>query len=207
MNVSLDLDGCLANFHYSFSKIANRLFGTPIVYNIYDVKKYDWCDWHPLTKKQSSLTWEEIDKNVENFWLDAETLVDSSIFKRLKILEDNNNNIFFVTLRRDTFGMNVLQQTNLWIRKYGGLKHFCVIPTEKKGKILDGIKANYFLDDSPEQIIEAANEAPKCKSFLLVRPYNSYAIEFIKKSHKYKNIGFVYSVGEFLGIVEENKNV
>ena len=61
---------------------------------------------------------------------------------------------------------------------------------------------DYFIDDLPENVIEAAIEAPKCKSFLLVRPYNSYAIEFIKKSHKFKNIGIVYSVGEFLDIVK-----
>lgn len=203
MNIALDIDGCLANFHYSFSEVANKLFGTPIIKEINDVKKYDWTDWNILTKEQCRLTWKKIDKDVENFWLNANSLVDELIFKRLEILEKGNNNIFFVTLRRDTAGMNVLQQTNLWIRKHSNLKHFCTIPTEKKGKILDGIKAKYFLDDSPEQVIEASIEAPKCKSFLLVRPYNAYAIEFINKSHKFKNIGIVYSVDEFLDIVEK----
>ena len=202
MNIALDLDGCLANFHYSFSVVANKLFNTPIVKVIDNVKRYEWNDWHPLTKEQCRLTWKAVDKNVEDFWLNAETLVNPSIFERLKILEENNNNIFFVTLRRNTAGMNVLQQISLWIKKYSNLDHFCVIPTEKKGKILDGIKAKYFLDDSPEQVIEASIEAPKCKSYLLVRPYNSYAIEFIQKSHKFKNIGIVYSVGEFLDEIE-----
>ncbi len=176
LNVALDLDGCLSNFHYSFSKIANELFGTPIIENINDVKKYNWYDWHPLTKEQCRLTWKKIDKDVENFWLNADSLVDSSIFKKLEFLEKSNHNIFFITLRRDTAGMNVLQQTNLWIKKYSDLEHFCTIPTEKKGKILDGIKAKYFLDDSPEQVIEASIEAPNCKSFLLVRPYNTHSV-------------------------------
>lgn len=202
MNIALDLDGCFSNFHYSFSKVANKLFNTPIVKNIEEVKKYDWHDWHILTKDQCRLTWKEIDKNVENFWLCAESLVDNSIFKRLELLEKSNNNLFFVTLRRDTAGMNVLQQTNLWIKKHSNLEHFCTIPTEQKGKILDGVKAKYFLDDSPEQVIEASIEAPKCKSFLLVRPYNAYAIDFIQKSHKFKNIRIVYSVKEFLDIIE-----
>lgn len=202
MNIALDLDGCLSNFHYSFSKIANKLFGTPIVENIKDVKKYDWYDWFPLTKEQCKLTWKEIDKNVENFWLDAVPLVDIPIFRRLESLEKANHNIFFVTLRRDTAGMNVLQQTNLWIKKHSNLTHFCTIPTEKKGKILDGIKGHFFLDDSPEQVIEASIEAPNCKSFLLVRPYNQYALGFIQKSHKFKNIGICYSVEEFLDIIK-----
>lgn len=194
--------GYFSNFHYSFSVVANKLFDTPIVENIDDVKRYDWYDWHPLTKEQCRLTWKEIDKNVENFWLDAQSLIDSKIFERLESLEKDNNNIFFVTLRRDTAGMNVLQQTNLWIKKHSNLKHFCTIPTEEKGKILSGIKAKYFLDDSPEQIVEASIEAPKCKSFLLVRPYNAYAIDFLQKSHKFKNINIVYSVEEFLNEIE-----
>ncbi len=202
MNIALDLDGCLSNFHFSFSKVANKLFGTPIVENIQDVKKFRWEDWHPLTKEQANLTWKEIDKNVSNFWIDALPLVEKSIFNRLEDLECNNHSIYFITSRRNTSGKNVLQQTNEWIMKHSCLEHFSIIPTEKKGKILSGINADYFLDDYPENLIEATIESPKTKSFLLVRPYNAYFLQFITDSHKFKNIIPVYSVKQFLDKIE-----
>jgi len=202
MNLALDIDGVLACFHRGFSQIANNLFGSPIVEDINQVKAYHWWDWgYPLTKGQHNKVWREIDKNVENFWLNLKPLVSSEIFLRLEKLERENNSIYFITSRRDTAGRNVLQQTNEWVKKYTSLKNFSVIPTEKKGKILDGVKIDYFLDDLPENLIEAVIEAPNCNPFLLIRSYNSFAIEFIKKSHKYRKINIVYSVEEFLDIV------
>ena len=202
LNISLDLDGCLSFFNYSFSVVANTLFGTPIVEDINEVKKYRWEDWHPLTKEQCNLTWREIDKNVEDFWFNLKPLVNDSVFRKLEDLEYQGHSIYFITSRRNTAGKNVLTQTNEWIRKYSFLQHFSVIPTEKKGKILDGIKIDVFLDDYPENLIEATIEAPKCKSFLLVRPYNNYFLQFIADSHKFKKIIPVYSVLEFLDIIK-----
>lgn len=205
MNIALDLDGCFANFHYSFSQVANRLFGTPVIEDINEVKAYNWWDWgYPITKEQHKLVWKEIDKNVADFWSNLDPLVDKSVFGKLELLEQNNHSIYFVTSRRNTAGKNVLSQTNSWVLKHTYLEHFSVIPTEKKGKILDGINADVFLDDYPEHLITATIEAPKCKSFLLVRPYNAYFLQFIKDSHKFKNIGIVYSVESFLDIIEKN---
>ena len=199
MNIGVDIDGIFANFHYSFSQVANKLFGCPIVEDINEVRAYRWEDWgYPLTKEQHNLVWREIDKNVSDFWFNAKSLVKGSVFDRLELLEQNNHSIYFITTRRNTAGKNVLNQTNRWIKKHSSLEHFSVIPTTKKGKILNDIGMDYFVDDYPENLIEATIEAPKCKSFLLVRPYNSYFLQFIKDSHKFKNIGIVYNVDEFL---------
>ena len=205
MNIGFDLDGVLANFHYGFSKIANELFGSPIVKDINEVKAYRWEDWgYPLDKKQHNKVWREIDSKINNFWLDLEPLVENTIFERMKKMEKENCNFFFITSRKNTAGKSALSQTKDWIESCTALKNFSVIPSHRKGGILDRAEIDYFIDDLPENVIEAAIEAPKCKSFLLVRPYNSYALEFIKKSHKFKNIGIVYSVGEFLDIVEQH---
>ena len=202
----MDVDGILANFHFGFSKVANDLFGSPIVKDINEVKAYRWEDWgYPLDKKQHNKVWREIDSKINNFWLDLEPLVENAIFKRMKDLEKGNHNFFFITSRKNTAGKSALSQTKDWIESCTALKNFSVIPSHRKGGILDRAEIDYFIDDLPENVIEAAIEAPKCKSFLLVRPYNSYALEFIKKSHKFKNIGIVYSVEEFLDIVEENE--
>jgi len=205
MNIGFDLDGVLANFHYGFSKIANELFGSPIVKDINEVKAYRWEDWgYPLDKKQHNKVWREIDSNTNDFWLDLQPLVENTIFERMKKMEKENCNFFFITSRKNTAGKSALSQTKDWIESCTALKNFSVIPSHRKGGILDRAEIDYFIDDLPENVIEAAIEAPKCKSFLLVRPYNSYALEFIKKSHKFKNIGIVYSVGEFLDIVEQH---
>ncbi len=134
------------------------------------------------------------------------SLVTDPVFRRLETLEYQGHSIYFITSRRNTAGENVLNQTNRWIRSHSFLEHFSVIPTEKKGKILYGCKIDVFLDDYPENLIEATIEVPKCKSFLLVRPYNAYFLSFIADSHKFKNIQPVYSVEEFLNFISPNGN-
>ena len=200
--VALDIDGVFSNFHFSFSEVANHLFGTPIVEDIKDVKAYRWEDWHPLTKKQCNKVWDYIDTEVVNFWLSARPLVSSSIFKRLKGLELSNHSLYFVTTRQNTAGASVLHQTTQWIKNLAGIDNFSVISTRNKGKIVEGIDAKFFIDDMPENIIEVANAVPNCMCYLLVRSYNNYFIDFITKSHKYKNVDLVYSVDEFIDIVE-----
>ena len=202
-NIGFDLDGILANFHFGFSQVANRLFGSPIVEDINEVKAYRWGDWgYPLDKKQHNKVWREIDENVPSFWFNLSPLVENAIFHRMKIMESNGYNFFFITSRKNTAGRSALDQTKAWIESCTALRSFSVIPSHRKGGILDRAEIDYFIDDLPENIIEASIEAPKCKSFLLVRPYNSYAIDFIMKSHKFKNIQIVYNVSTFLDIIE-----
>lgn len=202
-NIGFDLDGVLANFHFGFSKVANRLFGSPIIEDINTVKAYRWEDWgYPLDKKQNNKVWQEIDNNVSGFWYSLEPLVDNSIFNRMKTMESKGYNFFFITSRKNTAGYTALNQTKAWVERWTSLKSFSVIPAHRKGGILDRAEIDYFIDDLPENIIEAAIEAPKCKSFLLVRPYNVHAVEFIKKLHKFKNLDIVYSVEDFLNTIE-----
>ena len=205
--IAIDIDGVLANFHYSFSKVANELFDTPIVENIEDVEAYRWEDWHSLNKYQCNKVWNHIDKYVDDFWLNAKPLVDNSIFRRLKNLELHNIMIYFVTTRQDTAGDPVLHQTIKWIKKMSELEIFSVISTKHKGKIIEGINADFFIDDMPENIIEVAHSLPKCNCFLLVRPYNTFFIDFVLKSHKYRNINIVYSIADFLTIIEHNLGI
>ncbi len=203
-NIALDLDGCFSNFHFSFSQVANKLFGTPIIEDINEVLSYRWEDWgYPLTKEQQNKVWREIDTKVEDFWLNIKPLVKDPVFRKLEDLEFHGHSIYFITTRRNTAGKNVLTQTNSWIRKHCFLENFSVIPTDKKGRLLDGMRIDYFLDDYPENLIEATIEAPKCKSFLLVRPYNEYFLKFISESHKFKKIVPVYSVEEFFNKIEK----
>lgn len=202
MNIGVDMDGILANFYLGFSTIANKLFETPIVTNINDVKTYRWENWYPMDKKQHNAVWHEIDNKVPNFWLGLQPLVNNNIFLRMQNMEAMGHNFFFITSRKNTMGKSALRQTKEWLESYTALKSFSVIPSHRKGGIIERAEINYFIDDLPENVIEAAIEAAKCKSYLLVRPYNAYAIEFIQKSHKYKNIGIVYSVESFLDEIE-----
>jgi len=206
LNIGMDIDGVLANFHYGFSKVANQLFASPIVKDINEIKAYRWEDWgYPLDKKQHNKVWREIDNSIQNFWFNLESLITNKEFSKLQHMANKGHNFFFITSRKNTAGNSALFQTKKWIEYKLKLTNFSVIPSHRKGGILDRAEVDYFIDDLPENIIEAAIEAPKCKSFLLVRPYNAYAIEFIQKSHKFKNIGIVYSVEEFLDTIEKNE--
>lgn len=206
LNIALDLDGVFSNFHYSFSIIANKLFGSPIIMDIDQIKSYQWEDWgYPLNKEQHNKVWEEVNKNTPNFWYDMLPLISPEEFSKLLDVINEGHNFFFITSRKNTVGGSVLNQTNKWIKKNLAIDNFSVIPAHKKGQVIEAIEADYFLDDMPENVIDALVKAPKCESFLLNRPYNAYAIEFIKKTQNYKKIKIVYSVGEFLDLIDEDK--
>lgn len=204
MNFGFDCDGIIVNFYLGFSQVANKLFGTPIITDVNMVKTYRWEDWYPMDKKQHKAIWNYIDKDVPNFWLNLQPLVKNDIFLRMKNLEVNGHNFFFITSRKNTMGGSALKQTKGWLESYTTLKNFSVIPSHRKGGILDRAEIDYFIDDLPENVIEANIEAPNCKSCLLIRPYNAYAVDFIQKSHRYKNIGICYSVDSFLDEIEKN---
>ncbi len=197
--IALDLDGVLSNYHYSFTKVANHLFGTPIIEYIEDVKKYRWSDWHPLDSKQVSSVWKVIDDS-DHFWEDLNPLISEELFDRIYRLSERQNNIlYFVTSRRQNKKNNVIDQTSNWIKKHmPNLKNFSVVTTSKKSLVLDAIEADVFIDDLAENICEVSQRLPKCECYFLVREYNSYAIDFFKDSHSFKNVSIVHNISEFL---------
>ncbi|HJX49876.1 MAG TPA: hypothetical protein VJ438_00255, partial [Candidatus Nanoarchaeia archaeon] len=105
LNIGMDIDGVLANFHYGFSKVANQLFVSPIVKDINEIKAYRWEDWgYPLDKKQHNKVWREIDNSIQNFWFNLESLITNKEFSKLQHMANKGHNFFFITSRKNTAG-------------------------------------------------------------------------------------------------------
>ena len=196
--IVFDLDGVLANFHYSFSIILNKLYRTPIITNINDVKQWDWCNWYPISIEQHEEAWEYV-KTIKNFWTTLDPLVNTDTFKKIYDLQKEGHSIYFITTRNKSYGLSISEQTANWFKKWCLSVH--VIVAKNKGLILKEINADFFIDDSPLNILNAIEKSPNTKSYLIKRRYN-----FLEQQTYLKNQKFVESVNQFIDIINSEIN-
>lgn len=208
--VAFDLDGIVSNFDYAFSKIANRLFGTPILKDPNEVSHWNWnyeVDGKPwyLPQKAIDDVWKEV-INTENFWLKCIQPYNEFYLFNIADLQDTGHTIYFITSRPQTKGMSVADQTYLWLLKHCSKLNPHVIITSQKGKILDALKINYYIDDKAANIWDSLKNSPHTKPFLLRRKHNEIFIKITPSYFNHNQAGIVDSIKEFIDtIIEESK--
>jgi len=190
-NIIFDIDGCLCDFMYGFSSLANQYFGTPIK------KAEDQYQWFGheqlgLTRKQYDFIWEKV-KTSEVFWTQLQPLLDASIFARLDSLTIDAS-VYFVSARP---GVYVKQQTERWLQQQGICRPTVII-SDRKGEIASGIKADFALDDKAGNAVFMKYASPKTEVYLLDRPYNGFDHTIIGAGVKRISL-----VEDYLKVVED----
>jgi len=146
MKVMLDIDGCLAGFLPSFSKVGHDMFGTEIVKNGTEQKRWDLIGG--MNRDQQEKVWEVVSKDPA-FWCDMPIIISGKSVKLLKQLSKMpSHDFYYVTSRR---GADAKHQTKIWIHEHD-LPRWDVIMAAKpslKGLIAEGIGADIATEDSP----------------------------------------------------------
>jgi len=169
MNIGFDVDGVLANFNLSFSKLCQEMYGTPLVEDISIIKDWDWDKWYPLTKDKIHKVWEKI-KTREMWWCHLEPLVSGEVFKRINALCVHNN-VYFITSRAPAGKMSLQTQTANWLG-YHGIECPAVIPSNKKAGVCDALDIRYMIEDNFDNFKSILNYSSDTTCYLLKRPYN-----------------------------------
>lgn len=171
-NLMFDVDGVLADFIGGFTRLANSLHPTvPIVTT---EQQPSYHDYPGMTKDQVNETWQHVVKD-GTFWTRLDPLVGLDVLRRIAQLNEDHH-VYFVTARH---GIYAKIQTELWLQEQG-IENPTVILTQNKGEIAKAIDADYSIEDSASNAsVIAWLTSDKTKSYLINRPYNQCAPEFL----------------------------
>lgn len=191
MNISLDVDGVLADFIKSFKSVVNRLWPNRLEW---DYQPSDWNFTDKLTKEEMKQAWVAT-MRVQDLWQWQSPLIGArelSLF--VNRLCAAGINIYFLTNRPATSGATPLVQTNSWLRQHNLLwqdnaSTIVVNKHDDKRKFIELLDIKFSLDDKPETV-EDCSYIPGHKAFILDQPWNRDA----------KHLARVYNVTEYLHI-------
>lgn len=205
LKIGLDLDGVSANFTKGVCELFDRLkISHKPLNSKEDIIAWHFEDWMGVTKEQVNKVWAEIDKS-KMFWLNL-SLIDPEGWKLLieNLANREDIELFFVTAR--TLGKNLREQTFKWLQMQG-IKYPTLIFCDEKIKLIESLKLDYYIDDSPaffEKIPDIMQEDltnmfkySECKAFKYNYPYNKH----IKRSLTVENLK------EFVEYIIKEQNI
>lgn len=137
--VIFDVDGCLADFVYSFTKECGAVepWGTR-------ENKSRWDFRDVFQKQQIDDAWSRI-KGSRYWWMHLRPMESASVFEAIDDLQYSHH-VLFVTAR---VGLHSQWQTQMWLAKQG-ITNPNVVVTSKKGEIAHAVGAAFHVDDKPE---------------------------------------------------------
>lgn len=158
MKVMFDVDGVLAEFTESFTRLAFQ-------HGLYKkiVKGKDQATWafdsENGDKMDEQAVWDIIDNSM-NWWC---TLNPMATEKEIDMLVDwmanKKNTAYFMTARKNTVGSNADLQTRFWLKSIGiDTERWQVIAGVKdKGKLCKERDITIGIDDKPSNLISLYN--------------------------------------------------
>lgn len=187
MRIGIDVDGILADFNYSYCKLAVEVTGRNLFPQLpYAPPCWDYLQPLGYTPEEEKAIWGVIIAS-DSFWKGLWPYQDTdTVLKRLTTRWDDD--IYFITNRP---GKQAKIQTEVFLFNHG-YTHPTVLVSGDKGPVAKGLKLDYFIDDKPSNCIDVADGSKETKVFMLNCTWNTsniFAIEDITR---------VTSVGEFL---------
>ncbi len=164
--ILFDIDGVLADFILGYTKLGMKMGFLNHAWSTLSQREWDMPE---IPKMQQSAIWEKI-KQDSWFWTELEPLQDKNTFEEINDLECLGSAVYFVTSRP---GVNVKNQTELWLKERGILRPTVLI-SSLKGQIASGLKATHLIDDKAGNCVYVAYESPRTQVYLLDREYNRF---------------------------------
>src|SRR3990167_10831255 len=129
--ILFDMDGVIADFIASYTKLANKLFGLDQFGELTrPSKKWRMTDSGYVTKEQDDAIWAVIKNPDSHFWFDIPPLVGKETLQKIDRLCFEND-VYFITNR---YGAAAKRDTERWLKWHGiGLPTVVVTGTSLSG--------------------------------------------------------------------------
>lgn len=175
LTLCIDVDGVLANFTDAYASALKRRTGIE-----FPKASADWpTSWYwerdaGVTKEQEEETWLKDIIQSKTFWQRLDPVPNAKpTLKQLNQMAQRGDQVYFITNR---MGTSVKLQTERWLYSHG-INYPTVIVTGDKIPFLRALKANFFIDDKPETIMDAGRVSEEEKwenfqPFIFDTPYN-----------------------------------
>lgn len=179
MKLALDIDGVLANWVHAIRGCMARVAGRPNdVPELEDAPCWDFAGDYGYTKEQFS----EARKRAYSdgsFWATLPAYPGVGVFldwlwRAVSTANWNDGGSHEVYFMSDRTGHRVKDQTEIWLKRhgFGGKDPTVLITPSGKGRILADLKITHFIDDKPQNVVDARTFAPDCETTLLSRRWN-----------------------------------
>lgn len=168
MNIAIDLDGVVCDYHKGFVRAANSIWPG----RLSDGPPPEWeMTSYGLTEREVGQVMERI-RSTPNWWMSLSPLyanVSAVLQHRVRHPDDV---IFYVTARHaETEGLPIFHQSHRWLEMCGlggvGTALIVVPPDVRKVDIYEKVGVEYAVDDSLDIVAEGAHII-----YLLDQPYN-----------------------------------
>lgn len=175
--IMFDVDGVLCDFVLGFTTLANKLFPEVPITGTHN--QPSWTGFPNMTQDQINATWQQATETrgflegLRPLWKPEEK---EAIHRDLLGIEDGHD-LYFVTSRHGKYAKD---ETENWIRKTFFGIHPTVILCKNKGEFAKAVGCGYSIEDkaSNASCIDWLTHG-KTKSYLLDRPYNRLAPEYL----------------------------
>lgn len=179
LRLGFDIDGVLAEFTPAYQRLFIETTGRDDFHPGDGVNPPDW-NWPELrgyTREEVDTVWATIRRD-PTFWLNLQPTKHTSTLRALIEHLERTHEVYFITSR---MGDRVKRQTELWLYEHLGYLMNCrgvwptvlIVGTGEKGAVCKALKLDAYIDDNWDNVVDCATTAPKTKTFLLNRRYNS----------------------------------
>ena len=191
MRIGFDLDGVLADLHYTFARAALRLFPeldagaveSPVVgasppepdaatddagsvEAVVPDAAAASTDF-ALSRQQSMEIWDELCAT-ENFWESLRETEPGIIRSLAEISDTHGWETIFLTSRPRTAGRTVQRQSQRWLDRFGFPLPSVFVVHGSRGRIADALALDIVVDDRPENCLDVVLES-KARAVLIWR--------------------------------------
>lgn len=131
---------------------------------------WQWDRAMGITPEEEKYTWERDILNSSNFWKNLDPYPNTKpAIRWLNRLTYSGNEVYFITNRP---GTKAKLQTEKWLYNLG-MNYPTVIVTGDKLPFLKALKADFFIDDKPDTILEVAEaNLPDLRLYVRTWAYN-----------------------------------
>lgn len=171
MRLAFDVDGVLANFTKSYTKVLLSLSDSHSLPDGWENDDTFPPVWHYEElcgfSKKVQLAAKDYIAHSDSFWLSLPSFEDASML--LRQLNRSDHELLFITNR---FGVGCKHQTDVWLYDKCGIDFPTVIITgADKLPLLSALAPDFYIDDKLETVTQAHKAGLK-GVYLLDRPWN-----------------------------------
>jgi uncharacterized HAD superfamily protein len=167
MRIGIDIDGVLADFNESFIRrtvtVTNRDMFPP---RPFDIPIWDYPQHYGYTEAEVSAVWKTIVED-SMFWAYLTPYPTTKPF--LQKLNPEKDDLYFITSRP---GIIAKQQTEAWIRYYGGPVSPTVLISSMKGECARALDLEAYIDDRDKNVLNVRAYSSTTRVYILDQPWN-----------------------------------
>lgn len=170
--LGVDLDGVLAQFDDSFTKLLIKTSGRDLFpAHPYLPPCWNWCEPLGYTKDEESAAWEAV-KQSKDFWRNLAAYPETeNVITRLWALQKHGHDVYFITNR---MGVKPKRQTEDWLADYTPTLYpvQTVLVSAQKGMCAAALELTHYIDDKPSNCHDVVVKSPNTKTYMMDRSWN-----------------------------------